>query len=269
MKILAIDMDGTLLNSKKIITEDNLIALRKAKERGIEIIPITGRTLACLPFQLKKENLFRYVITSNGANIIDLENNVVLYQALIPINDALFIIDECRKSKIGITVHIGNDHVVQGKKLQKMGKIIYKKDADNTILTEDILEYIQKRKEDIAELQFFYFSKNKKEKMKKITQKIDKYAITYSSVYAEIFSKNATKGKALLFLANLLGVNQEDIICIGDSENDISMFNVSKTKYAMGNAIEDLKNIATEILPNNDNNGVKIAIDKILGENYE
>lgn len=265
MRLLAIDLDGTLLNDKKQIDEEILILLRKAYESDIEIVPVTGRSLTCLPHQLKNESFFNYVITSNGANVIDYKRNKILHQSLIPLNEGLKIVKECEKYRLGITAHIGNDHLVQGKKLQVIGKMIYKKDTNCSIGVDSVIEYAKKKGEDIEQLQFFFFNKNKEKKMRMITDKISKYDVAYYKFYAEIFSKDATKGKSLMYLADFLGIKKEKIICIGDSENDISMFNVAETKYAMGNAIPELKKIATEILPTNNENGVKFALIKILG----
>ena len=73
IKLLAVDMDGTCLNTKSNISEETLVWLQRAKARGVEIVPTTGRALSCLPHQLEGQNLFRYVITSNGAVVTDLK----------------------------------------------------------------------------------------------------------------------------------------------------------------------------------------------------
>ena len=85
IKLLAIDMDGTLLNSFSKLSKVNLSALYRAKEAGIEIVPTTGRTLSCLPHTLQEHSdLFRYVITSNGASLYDTKYKRELFSSSIP-----------------------------------------------------------------------------------------------------------------------------------------------------------------------------------------
>ena len=73
MKLLALDMDGTCLNSYSKISPTTMDALYLARTSGIEIVPTTGRALSCIPHQLRKTGLFRYVISSNGAVAVDLK----------------------------------------------------------------------------------------------------------------------------------------------------------------------------------------------------
>ena len=72
VQLLAVDMDGTCLNSRQHISDRTLGALRRAAEAGIEIVPTTGRTGTCLPSDLKEEHYIRYVITSNDARVTDI-----------------------------------------------------------------------------------------------------------------------------------------------------------------------------------------------------
>ena len=102
MKLLAIDMDGTCLNSKRKLTDETLDALIKAKEEGVEIVPITGRPFNFLPKAILENDLCRYVITSNGAYVYDLKENKILKEAIVPIEDAVEIIKRCNKDMLGL-----------------------------------------------------------------------------------------------------------------------------------------------------------------------
>lgn len=265
-KLLAIDLDDTLLNNKKRIGNETINALKKVKALGYEIVPVTGRAYICLPYELTKENIFRYVVVSNGARIIDTLENKIIYKALVKIDDALKIIEKCDEKKLGITAHIGNDHIVQGRPLYLMGRLIFKKDAKRSKIVKSLKEYAKDRNESLGELQFFFFNEKKKQAMIEITHSISNYDYSYSKFYCEVYSKDATKGKSLTKLENLLGYQKEDIICIGDSENDISMFNASGYKFAMGNAIDELKKLADEVLPSNKDKGVLTALNKLINK---
>ena len=84
IRLLAIDMDGTCLTSRKRITDSTLSALSDAAARGVEIVPTTGRALTCLPHQLEDCQFYRYVISSNGARVTDTRTGETLHTCLMP-----------------------------------------------------------------------------------------------------------------------------------------------------------------------------------------
>ena len=120
IKLLAIDMDGTCLDQRSRMTDRTLDVLRKAAKAGITVVPCTGRNLGCIPHRLaagvlreskteddeKNKDLFRYVITSNGAMVTDVKEKKTLFRALIKKEDALSILSDCRKEKFGIAAHV-------------------------------------------------------------------------------------------------------------------------------------------------------------------
>ena len=106
MKLLALDMDGTCLNSYSKISPTTMDALYLARTSGIEIDPTTGRALSCIPHQLRKTGLFRYVISSNGAVAVDLKERKTLFRALMPYEAAATIIESCQGPDLKMAAHI-------------------------------------------------------------------------------------------------------------------------------------------------------------------
>ena len=89
IKLIALDLDGTLLTSNKELTQRNYRALEKAAEMGIEVVPTTGRLVGALPEVIRKLPFLRYVISVNGAQVVDIHTGETLYDAEIPMDRAL------------------------------------------------------------------------------------------------------------------------------------------------------------------------------------
>ncbi len=266
IQLLAVDMDGTCLNDKKQISEQTLLALKRANTAGIMVVPTTGRALSCLPYQLQEDRFFRYVISSNGARVTDLETNQTLYRAEISCQDVQNLLRECRKIKLGVSVHVNNQFLLQGELLTLMGRISYGKDIDNTVCEKDIAAFLARENADVEEVQLFFFSKHTREKLKRLLENYPQLTQAWSDRYVELYSPMASKGKALAALSRHLKYTKDQIGCIGDAENDISMFAVSGMRYAMANAIPKLKEKADMLLPSNNDDGVARAISYIFSE---
>ena len=109
IRIFAIDMDGTCLNSRNRIDPETIVMLYRAKQAGIEIVPTTGRSLSCLPHQLLPlTDLYRYIISSNGAVITDTETGKDIYNALLDRTTASSIIRKSMCAGLAAAAHI--DH---------------------------------------------------------------------------------------------------------------------------------------------------------------
>lgn len=264
MKLLAIDMDGTCLDPHSRITDSTLEALRMAADSNILIIPTTGRALSCLPHQLIEESFYRYVITSNGAQVTDLQTNATIFQALIPRLVAQELLHSCHSLKLGLTAHIHQEYLLQGRLLALLGRIFYKKDARKALCVKDLAHIVKTTSYDIEELQFYFFSSSASSRLKEILASYPQLLAAYTGSYVEIFSQNASKGNALAALAAHLHIPTSQIACIGDGENDLSMFQSSGLRFAMGNAVPALKEKADHILPSNGQEGVAHAIRKYL-----
>lgn len=260
IRLLAIDMDETCLNHKKIISDQTMDALHQAVDSGIIVVPTTGRALACLPYQLKGQPFYQYVISSNGAVVTDLKNNRDLFQENIPAAVAAEFLEQCDASNVGISAHINHDFILQGHALRLLGKVSYGKDASYSKYAKNIAALLRSSQMDVEEIQLFYFNESMKERGENLLSKYDCFLESKSNHYTELYSPNTSKGNALSALANYLGIVQDEIACIGDAENDISMFQASGLKFAMGNAIPELKELADVVVPSNNEDGVAFAI---------
>lgn len=278
IKLLAVDMDGTCLNGKSRITASTIQALREAARAGITVVPTTGRNLFCLPHRLaegtlysarseegrKNAGLFRYVISSNGARVTDIRERTTLFREMIPKDTAVSLLERCKGQRLITASHINNRYLLQGRAAAAAGRIIYGKDAKGIYCVRDMAQMVKKSAFQTEELQFYFFTKRARQRLEALLSLYPDLTAAYTSVYAEVFSKNAAKGRALEVLARQLGIAREETACIGDGENDLSMFEASGLSIAMGNAFEGLKEKSDYVTSSNNRDGVAKAVKKIL-----
>ncbi len=264
IKLLAIDMDGTCLNSKGEMTEATLTALKKAAESGVVVVPTTGRNITCLPRRIKNESFYRYVISSNGALVVDLKEDKEIFKSYIDNRIAVEILRKCRKYPILIAAHIDRDYYVQGRILYMGVKHFLGKDATKLIRVSSMIKALKSEIRHLEEFQFFYYNEKYRNIIKEIISPYPQVCSAHSSRYAEIYNESGTKGKGILKLAEHLGIKADEIACAGDGENDVSMFEVASHRFAMGNAVDEVKKRATVILPTNDEDGIAECIYKYV-----
>lgn len=256
IKLLAIDMDKTCLNDKNQITDETLKALYDIANQGVMIVPTTGRALSCLPNRLQGNLFYTYVISSNGAKVTNVKENRTIYQELMDKGDVISLLSEFKEYRVGITAHINNKYYIEGRFIYKLGTFIYGEDAKSSLNIKSLQKIIRAFPYDIEEIQLFFINSKVKYQIKDVLVKYKDYSASFSKYYVEIVSSQTSKGLALKRLAETLGIQKEEIACVGDGENDLSMFDVSGLKLAMGNANDLLKEKADYILPTNNENGI-------------
>ena len=267
IKLLAVDMDGTCLGSDGKMSDKTYEALKKAADSGIIVVPTTGRNINILPKKIKNDNFYRYVISSNGSLVVDLEENRELSSAYIDSKTAGDILKQLRKHLILTAIHMNRDFYVNGLILYFGVKRVLKEDATGLKISHHLSRLVKKEGVTVEEFQLFYRGEKYRDIIKDIIAPHKDVCAAFSDGYAELFHRDGTKGTALLRLASHLGITPDEIVCIGDEENDISMFEVIGHPYAMGNAIDKIKELAEKVLPTNDEDGVAFAVNEILGGN--
>ncbi len=264
IKLLAVDMDGTCLDSKGRMSDKTLNALKKAAEKGIIVVPTTGRNTKCLPVKIKNETFYRYVVSSNGSLVADLKTDEIIFSALIDCEAAVELANEFRKHLIFLAAHIDRGYWVQGIHVYYGVKHFLGDDAPEIKCVRNMAKAIKKDKKLVEEFQLFYKGEKYRDIIKKIIEPYPDITAAFSKGYAEIYHKAGSKGTALKALGESLGIAADEIACIGDEENDISMFDMMGHPFAMGNAIDALKEKAETVLPTNDEDGVAWAIENLV-----
>lgn len=265
MRMLAVDMDDTCLNSKNRISQKTLNALEKAAAAGIEIVPTTVRALSCLPHQLRDAKYIHYVISSNGAAVTDLKTNQLIYTSMIPLETTCQVLEKCRKLGIVSTIHACNELMIQGHIPTIIGRMTYGQDTARALYRKNLSAYIKDNTLDVESLQLIRFTPNSCKKAMAMLKQFPQLTVSNARKYIDVFMQNTTKGNAVAALAAHLNISKEEMACIGDNaENDSTMFSVCGLKFAVGNAEQALKDAADYVVASNDEDGVAEAIEKYL-----
>ena len=265
IRLLALDMDGTCLNGRSRMTEEKIRTIRKAADAGIIIVPTSGRPLTCLPYQMTQEKgLYRYTITSNGAQVVDLEEKKTIFRMLMKRERVVQFLRECEGLNVVRMTHIQHRYVMEGLLMEVAGRIVYGRDVDGIRRVNDMEAFVEKIHYDIEEVQVYFFSERTRRKVAEILEGYPEFSSAFGSKYVEIFAKNTSKGTALNTLASRLGIAKEEIACIGDSANDLPMFEAAGLKIAMGNAVPELKKKADIVTYSNHIDGAAKAIEQYI-----
>lgn len=265
-KLVAIDMDGTLLNNENQVSNRTNEAIIKAKEKGVHIVLSTGRILKSALYYSKKLQLNNPIISCNGAIIVD-ETGKIIYKKPI---DSNMIKDMIKLStEDNIYCHFYDETKFYSKmRVQEVLDFYNEGNSELNIEVEvfkDIEDIVGKKDLNIYK---FLFIDEDLDKLKKFRGKLSKLNnINISSSWTnnvEAMATNVSKGEALRELCKILDINPEESIAIGDSENDLSMLNFAGLGVAMGNGEEKIKKEADYITDSNDNDGVAKVIEKFI-----
>ena len=273
IKLLAIDMDGTLLNEEKHIDTPQKEAVQKTIEAGIKVVLCTGRPLfGVLPvygeLELEKYNLDEYVILNNGCSLRKTTNWELLDNKEITKEDVIYL-DKLRKGyNLDLTVSNDNDYFVVGDKANKYtiedGKLVYVDIKPISLEEATSGKHTFFKSMYLGEEEEIQRFKNDNENLLK-----DKYDAVLSQIHIfEMLPFGTNKAAALKELAEKLGIEREEIMTIGDGNNDVEMLEFAGTGIAMGNGTESAKKAANYVTDTNENHGVAKAIEKyILNKN--
>jgi Cof subfamily protein (haloacid dehalogenase superfamily) len=269
VKLIAIDMDGTLLTKHKIITPAVFTAIKKVRERGIKIVITTGRPfLGVLPYidELNLREPDNFVITYNGALAQEIYTGEEFVRYPLSYDDFLEL--ETLSRKIRVHMHsITNDAIYTSNRdiswytaheVYRVKMPFFYRTPEEM---NESLEIIKIMYVDVPETLF--------EAVAKIPPHVlDRFSASWSApYYYEFINKNANKGVTLKKLSEKLGVRPDDIMAIGDNGNDLSMIEFAGIGVAMGNATDAVKERAQIIGPSNEEDGVARILEKyVLGE---
>ena len=287
-KLVAIDLDGTLLNSYGEISNKNIETIKKAKEKNVEIVLASGRPIVSVKNLANQIGANNYMICGNGAITYDIQNEKIIYDRFLEKSKVLQIVKICEENSIFYSIYTKD--TILTKNLNYNVLFFYKenegkpdeKKTDISII-QNIEEYIQKREEEdylkiticdgdkavfeniirklktvgnVEVLDVEHMSR------KKIKNGNDEFLIEY--FYTEITNTNVDKWAALENLINILGIKKEEVITIGDNVNDVLMVKNAGLGVMVENAATYIKENADFIAKDNDSDGVAQTIEKFI-----
>ncbi len=266
IKLIACDMDGTLLNSKSQISQKTLQSLNKASNNGIEIVICTGRTSKEITQYTKQIPNAKYAICTNGAFIINLKSNKRIFEDQLPLKEAIKIIELTKNYDVSLEFFNENGAFLEKYAFENLKEYHLEKFKELLYSTctpiENIKEYMVNLGTPVDKINIFCKNIYEKDKIINLCKYNLNAKVTFSLEYnAEINSPTASKGNALKNLCQQLDIKSSATIAFGDSSNDISMLKFAKYSFAMGNAIDDVKKIAFKTVPTNDEDGIAVGLE--------
>ena len=268
-KLIVSDLDGTLLNEKMESGEKNDAAIRAFSQRGILFVPSSGRTYYEIPECVRENPDVRYVIYSNGTAAYDKKEKKLILSNEISESDAQKVIKICKKYDVYLSAHFdGRAHVpdIFGKERMEYFQIneYYRNILSDGECYGDF-EALENRHGGVESFVLFFHDDCELRKCCEELSKIPGILVTASVAHnLELVSARAGKGAALAALANSLGINKEEIIAIGDSTNDISMFKASGLSLCAANAGEETKKLADAVICSNEDGVADYVLKNIL-----
>ena len=288
-KLIAIDLDGTLLNSYGIITENTKKIIKKVEEQGVNIILASGRPIDSIQAIANEIESKKYFIAGNGAIVYDIEKDEIIYENCLKKQKVLEIIKICEENSIGYSIYTEKEILTTALKynvlyyhkenlkksedkktkisiIQNMEEYIKNDNTSRylkiTVCDEDkiVFDSIIRKLRNLKDIEVLDVSHMARKTIKQGTEEI---AVEY--YYTEISRKNVDKWNAIEFLAKKLEIDSKDIMAIGDNINDKQMIENAGLGVAMGQSTPVITNVANEVTSSNNEEGVA----KILRKYYK
>jgi Cof subfamily protein (haloacid dehalogenase superfamily) len=263
-KAVFLDLDGTLLDDNKKISEENKEAIKQAKEKGVQVFLCSGRQQNLVKDYKNEINASDYIICCNGAEIYDCNSKQELFSSNLP-EDVVYNLYEYANSRKYLTrIDTRYGRFINDMKYFISKEVEIEPDLNKFISENKVLQFTigTETEEEIDSVIEYIKSLNRSDI--KIENKYLARAKTYTVWAINIINVNTSKGNAINGLCKYLKIDVNNVIGMGDDHNDISMMKTVGYGVAMGNAVPKLKEYAKEVtLTNNESGVAKILKNKI------
>ena len=285
-KIATIDLDGTMLNQYGTVTQKTKEAIKRAQQKGIEIVIASGRPIDSIKTIAKEIQSEKYFISGNGAIIYDIAKKEIIYENILKKQKVLDIIKICEENSIYYNIYTEKEIIaksLQCNVLYYHKENLNKEEKNKTHINiiDNIYDYIANREEKVLKItvcdstQSIFNSIMRKLKeiddievlevshmsRKMIRQGTEEIPIEY--FYTEVSAKNVDKWNAIKVLKEKMRINTDEIVAIGDNINDEMMIKNAGLGIAMGQSHPHIKEIADKVVSANTEDGVAEALDSL------
>lgn len=277
VRLAALDLDGTLLDSSKRISGANLAALRRVADAGGYVVPTTGRFFGMMPEAVRDLPFVRYAITANGAQVYDRVTGEAIAREELSVGDAVSIMEILDRFDVIYDCYRNN--------WGWMTRSLQEK-AEEFAPDEHYLRMLREFRNPVPELKAHLRATGSEGGVQKVMlfvrggpaadSTLREIVASVSAAFPdvcitcsthnnlEINSSRAHKGNALKSLAEHLGFTLAECIAFGDGRNDRTMIEAAGIGVAMGNAVEDVKKVADIVTATNDEDGVARVLDRFF-----
>ena len=263
-KLIAIDMDGTLLNEDKKISEATKVAIKEAREKGVKVVLASGRPLGGLNRYLEELEMFTdddFVICYNGCQVQKTKSKEIISNITLKGRDLkdIYVLSK----NLGVNIHAFSKDGCISPLISKYTEL--EGELNNISITECDFNSISDD-EDIIKAMIVDEPEKLDAAITKIPKELtDKYTVAKSApFFYEFLNLDANKGVAVEKLCKYLSIKQEEVITIGDADNDLHMIEFAGLGVAMENAFDTVKKVANYITKSNEQDGVAHVINKFV-----
>ncbi len=271
-KLIATDLDGTLLNSRGELSKENLLAMERLAERDIKIVLSTGRTLSEIPPELKNNPNVSYLIGSNGAAVWDLKRKEKIISLVFENSLSNEVFEILRRYKANITFRYKGESYVDKADWQGERYKLYNICEPHRKAVESFANFMEdfygfsERLNEIETFAVFFSDKTEMEDcLSRLTKNSRLLVVRAWDYNLEIFTKASGKGNALAALSKMLNIPISETVAVGDSNNDTSMIERAGLGLCTSNGVATLKEKAQKIICSNDRHIMKYILENIIG----
>lgn len=275
IKLVALDLDGTLFDNNSRISERNLTAIRSITDKGIHVVISTGRPFEGIPFDQIKGTGINYAITANGSGIYEISTGKCLYENAMDEELVTPILNFLLTRDIHMDAFIGGKGYTPIQCVETAQKLTVPSSIKNYIITtrtrlDNILQFIHENQLKVQKMTLNFYPAADGTLIDRET--VRKFLVSNPSITTvcggynnlEFTRADANKGVGLRKLAEILGVNPDATMAIGDTENDLAIIEAAGIGVAMGNATDAVKARADYVTTTNTKDGVAAAIEHFI-----
>lgn len=274
IRLIATDLDGTLLNPRGEISPRTLDALHACERRGIKVVMSSGRTFANVRLLALQAGLNSPIISCNGGRVDASPFGPVIMEDTLPVPLAEIVFDELLASGLYIECYTGNTIYRMHPRLSPFlpspeayvrQEVVGEEDGFEQRFIDDELERM--RAEGVPHAYKLAAFSRDPSRLQRIREALCAYDLTFTSAFPfnlEIMARGSGKGRCIDFLCRYLGLAREQVMAFGDNTNDAEMLQAAGVAVAMGNAVDALKHAADIVAPANSEDGEAQIIERMV-----
>lgn len=270
VRMIAFDLDGTLLTTDKRLTDETRRTLEQAAKRGILLVPATGRPLTGMPAEVLGIAGVRYAITANGARVVSAEDGKILREKLISVEKARKVLDIYGEYDTLREIYYDGQGYMEARQMEELDHYVpdpnmakYMRNTRKCV--PDLMEKFRQENRAMDKVQAVFACAGEKEQAFRRIREMEGVEATGALSYnIEVTAGGINKGEALLWLAGELGIDREEILAFGDGANDADMIRAAGIGAAMEVSVPEVRAAADILAGSNDEDGVARAIQRYI-----
>ena len=267
-KLLALDMDGTILTSQKTVSPATVKAINNLIQRGTAVTLCTGRGVAELKDYTSEFAAIPYGILNSGGCIYDFTKRQSIYRSLLDDGALIECIRAARAVKAMPYLLTEDVSVAQSEDIRDVSVFqmsIYQSLYDRVAtVVPDMETYVREHPGKSLKLCIFHRDPGTREQTRRAVEHLGMELADAETTSLEISPRGVTKGLGLKTLCSYLGISIEESVAVGDADNDIDVLNTAGLSVAMGNANKKVKDLCDVIVADNDHDGIVEVIDRFF-----